>query len=36
MIRHTVVPVYLLACLLLGGASAAGFAANLALQIAAL
>lgn len=36
MIRHTVVPVYLLACLLLGGASAAGFAANLVLQIAAL
>ena len=36
MIRHTVVPVFLLACLLLGGASAAGFAANLVLQLAAL
>lgn len=36
MIRHTVVPGYLLACLLLGGASAAGFAANLVLQMAAL
>jgi O-antigen ligase len=36
MIRHAVVPVYLLACLLLGGASAAGFVANSALQIAAL
>lgn len=36
MIRHTVVPVYLLACLVLGGASAAGFAANLILQIMAL
>jgi O-antigen ligase len=36
MIRHFVVPVYLLACLLLGGASAAGYMANLLLQIAAL
>ncbi|WP_288413707.1 O-antigen ligase family protein [uncultured Sphingomonas sp.] len=36
MIRHAVVPAYLLLCLLLGGASAAGFAANLALQLAAL
>jgi O-antigen ligase len=36
MIRHAVVPVYLLACLLLGGASAAGFVANFVLQIAAL
>jgi O-antigen ligase len=36
MIRHFVVPVYLLACLVLGGASAAGFIANLLLQITAL
>lgn len=36
MIRHAVVPAYLLACLVLGGASAAGYAANLALQLAAL
>ena len=36
MIRHWVVPVYLLACLLLGGASAAGYVANLLLQLAAL
>jgi O-antigen ligase len=36
MIRHAVVPVYLLACLLLGGASAAGFIANFILQIASL
>ena len=36
MIRHALVPAYLLACLLLGGASAAGFAANLVLQLAAL
>ena len=36
MNRHYVVPAYLLACLLLGGASAAGFAANLLLQIAAI
>lgn len=36
MTRHAVVPIYLLACLLLGGASAAGFTANLLLQIAAL
>jgi len=36
MIRHSVVPTYLFACLLLGGASAAGFIANLILQISAL
>ncbi|MBE2992962.1 O-antigen ligase family protein [Sphingomonas sp. CFBP 13603] len=36
MIRHAVVPAYLLACLLLGGASAAGFIANFVLQIASL
>lgn len=36
MIRHAIVPVFLLACLLLGGASAAGFAANLILQILSL
>ncbi len=36
MIRHAVVPTYLLACLLLGGASAAGFIANFILQIASL
>jgi O-antigen ligase len=36
MIRHWVVPLYLIACLLLGGASAAGFIANLLLQLAAL
>jgi hypothetical protein len=36
MIRHWVVPLYLLACLLLGGASAAGFITNLLLQLAAL
>lgn len=36
MIRHFVVPAYLLLCLLLGGASAAGFTANLLLQLAAL
>ncbi|MEG3089577.1 O-antigen ligase family protein [Sphingomonas sp. PB4P5] len=35
-LRHAIVPVYLLACLLLGGASAAGFIANLSLQLAAL
>lgn len=34
--RHLVVPAYLAACLVLGGASAAGFLANLALQLAAL
>lgn len=34
--RHLLVPGLLLACLLLGGASAAGFLANLALQLAAL
>jgi O-antigen ligase len=36
MIRHAIVPAYLLACLLLGGASAAGFIANLVLQLAAI
>ncbi len=36
MIRHAAVPVYLLVCLLLGGASAAGFIANFILQIASL
>ena len=36
MTRHWIVPGYLLACLLLGGASAAGFVANLLLQLAAL
>jgi O-antigen ligase len=36
MSRHSIVPAYLLACLLLGGASAAGFVANLTLQLAAL
>lgn len=36
MIRHAIVPAYLLICLLLGGASAAGFIANLVLQLAAL
>lgn len=36
MIRHYVVPIYLAACLLLGGASAAGIIANLLLQIAAI
>lgn len=36
MIRHWIVPAFLLACLLLGGASAAGFIANLLLQLAAL
>ncbi|MES3101615.1 O-antigen ligase family protein [Sphingomonas faeni] len=36
MIRHAAVPVYLLACLLLGGASAAGFIANFILQIVSL
>ncbi|PTQ58275.1 O-antigen ligase [Sphingomonas aurantiaca] len=36
MIRHAIVPAYLLLCLLLGGASAAGFIANFMLQIASL
>lgn len=36
VLRHALVPTYLVACLLLGGASAAGFAANLCLQLAAL
>ncbi|WP_242185145.1 O-antigen ligase family protein [Sphingomonas sp. CARO-RG-8B-R24-01] len=36
MTRHAVVPAYLLACLVLGGANAAGFLPNLLLQIAAL
>ena len=35
-IRHALVPAYLAACLLLGGASAAGYAANMVLQLAAL
>lgn len=35
-VRHLVIPVYLAACLLLGGASAAGLLANLLLQLAAL
>ena len=34
--RHALGPTYLAACLLLGGASAAGFAANLVLQLIAL
>jgi hypothetical protein len=34
-LRHAIVPVYLLVCLVLGGASAAGFVANLALQLIA-
>lgn len=36
MTRHVLAPAYLLACLLLGGASAQGFAANLLLQLAAI
>lgn len=36
MIRHAVIPAYLLACLLLGGANAAGFLPNLMLQLLAL
>lgn len=36
MTRRAIAPAYLLACLLLGGASAAGFLANLALQLAAI
>ena len=36
MIRHAAVPIYLVACLLLGGASAAGFIANFILQIVSL
>lgn len=36
MIRHAVAPSLLLACLLLGGASAAGLAANLLLQLIAI
>jgi O-antigen ligase len=35
-VRHGIVPAYLLLCLVLGGASAAGLAANLVLQIIAL
>jgi len=35
-LRHAIVPGYLLLCLLLGGASAAGYWANLALQLLAL
>lgn len=36
MIRHTIAPFLLLACLLLGGSSAAGLLANLLLQLAAI
>jgi len=36
MIRHTIAPIFLLACLLLGGSSAAGLAANLLLQLASI
>lgn len=36
ILRHAVVPAFLACCLLLGGASAAGHAANLLLQLAAL
>jgi hypothetical protein len=36
MNRHAVAPAYLLACLLLGGANAAGIIANLFLQLAAI
>lgn len=36
LLRRAIVPAYLFACLLLGGASAAGFIANFALQLAAL
>lgn len=36
MIRHTIAPFFLLACLLLGGSSAAGLPANLLLQLAAI
>lgn len=36
MIRHAIVPVFLLTCLLLGGASAAGFTANFLLQLLSL
>lgn len=36
MTRHAIVPGYLLACLLLGGANAAGFLPNLLLQVAAI
>lgn len=34
--RHSIIPAYLTLCLLLGGASAAGFVANLILQLLAL
>ncbi|WP_019517881.1 O-antigen ligase family protein [Sphingomonas sp. Mn802worker] len=36
MIRHTIAPFFLLACLLLGGSSAAGLSANLLLQLIAI
>lgn len=36
ILRHAITPVFLAFCLLLGGASAAGFSANLLLQIASL
>jgi O-antigen ligase len=36
MVRHLVIPVYLFLCLLLGGASLAGYAANLLLQLMAI
>lgn len=36
MLRHAIAPAFLALCLLLGGASAAGFAANLLLQLAAI
>ena len=36
MIRHTIAPFFLLACLLLGGSSAAGLVANLLLQLVAI
>jgi O-antigen ligase len=35
-LRHAIVPTYLIFCMVLGGASAAGITANLALQLAAL
>lgn len=35
-VRHAIVPAYIVLCLTLGGASAAGFAANLLLQLLAL
>lgn len=35
-LRHATVPAYLAACLIFGGSSAAGFAANIVLQLAAI